>query len=173
MIFRTLAATAMVAGTLALAVPAQAASPATGSVAVSANLTAVCYIGNGTLSFGDIATIAESGTPGTRAATGDTSQNTGGIDYVCSNGATATLSVAGLNDDGSQLQMADTNSNLLPYNIYTGSANGTPLTPGGTPVSLTADGTNKTITLYGTVPGATANQQIGAYSDTLTLSVAY
>jgi len=64
-------------------------------------------------------------------------------------------------------------AHYLPYNIYSDSEYSSQVMPVDTSVSLTADGTNKTITLYGVVPGATANQQIGDYTDTLTLNVSY
>jgi|KBSSwiStaDraftv2_1062776.scaffolds.fasta_scaffold105633_1 spore coat protein U-like protein len=171
MTIRHLAGAAMLAGTLAFAMPAQA-TPDTGSVAVSATLTAVCYIGDGTLAFGNIASIGQGGTAGTRADTGDTSTPTSAIAYVCSNGATASLSIAGANDSSGQLRMSD-GAHYLPYNIYSDSEYSSQVMPVDTSVSLTADGTNKTITLYGVVPGATANQQIGDYTDTLTLNVSY
>jgi len=170
--FRCLTAAATLAGSLAFTLPAQAA-PDTGSVEVSANLTAVCYIGDGTLAFGDIASIAQGGTAGTRANAGDTATPTSAIAYVCSNGAAAGLTIAGENDSSGQLRMTDGGSHYLPYNIYTDSSHSNLVTPTDTSVSLTADGTNQTITLYGVVPGATANQQIGSYADTLTLNVSY
>lgn len=171
MIIRKIAAAAALAGTVALAIPAHAASES-GTVDVSATLTAACFIGDGTLSFGDVVSIGEGGTAGTKAAAADKSADTGAINYVCSNGATATLGFAGANDSVGQLQMAN-GTERLAYNIYTDSAHLEPVTPGTTNVSLTADGTDKTITLYGVVPGATANKPIGAYTDTLTLTVTY
>ena len=73
--FRNIATAAAFAGSLALAMPAQA-TPDTGSVAVSATLTAVCYIGDGTLAFGNIASIGQGGTAGTVGDAADTAAPT-------------------------------------------------------------------------------------------------
>lgn len=169
--FRNIATAAAFAGSLALAMPAQA-TPDTGSVAVSATLTAVCYIGDGTLAFGNIASIGQGGTAGTVGDAADTAAPTSQIAYVCSNGATAGLTIAGQNDSSGQLRMTD-GTNFLPYSIYSDAGHNSLVTPASTSVSLTADGTNQAITLYGVVPGASSNQQIGAYADTLTLNVSY
>lgn len=172
MIIRKIVSASALAGSMALCVPAHAAGSESGTVEVSATLTAACYIGNGTLTFGNITSINEGGTAGTLAAADDTSADTGAIKYVCSNGATANLSIAGLNDSDGQLQMAQDDSRLA-YSIYTDSNHSSQVVPGTTQVPLVADGTDKEITLYGLVPGAGANQAIGDYADTLTLTVAY
>lgn len=165
-----LASAGMIAGAdQAMAAP----NTAQGVVDVSANLTAACFIGNGTLAFGDIVTIGEGATPGTKANAADKDEDSSAINYVCSNGATATLQIDSESKSGDQLRMSD-GTHYLPYNIYTNpSRSSGQVTPALTDISLTADGNNQTITLYGRVPGASANQQIGYYSDTLTLTVSY
>lgn len=155
---------------LALTSPAMA-SPETGTVAVSATLTAACSIGDGTLAFGSFNSITANA-DGTLSDAADKDNDTGAISYVCSNGATATLGIAGAHDDAGQLNMSD-GTHSLPYNIYTDSGRTAQVTPGVTNVALTEDGTERTIVLYGRVPGATANKPIGAYTDTLTLTVTY
>lgn len=153
------------------------AGTATGSVDVSATLTAACFIGDGTLAFGSFASIAESGTTaGNKADIADVDNDTGAINYVCSNGASATLGIAGANDSSQQLRMKHGTADYLAYNIYTDSGRTAQVTPAGsgaTAIPLTEDGTDQTITLYGRVPGATANRPLGAYADTLTLTVTY
>jgi spore coat protein U-like protein len=166
-----LAGAGMIAGAdQAMANPTTTAQ---GVVDVSATLTAACYIGNGTLAFGDIVSIGEGATPGTKADAADKDVDSSAINYVCSNGATATLQIDSELKSGSQLRMTD-GTHYLAYNIYTDPSRTSGLvTPALTNVSLTADGNNQTITLYGRVPGASANQVIGYYSDTLTLTVSY
>lgn len=171
---RILMAALACAGIVACADQAMAdPNTAEGMVEVSANLTAACFIGNGTLAFGDIVSIGEGATPGTKADAADKDEDSSAINYVCSNGATATLQIDSELQSGGQLRMTD-GTHYLPYNIYTNSNRSSgQVTPALTNVALTADGNNQTITLYGRVPGASANQVVGYYYDTLTLTVSY
>lgn len=160
---------------LALATPAMATPiTETGTVAVSATLTAACSIGDGTLAFGSFNSLTAKD-DGTGSAAVDNDADTGAIDYICSNGANASLTISSANAAGTQLQMKHGTSDLLAYNVYVdGDADtGTQLTPGGDPYALDADGIAKSVTLYGRVPGTTANQKLGDYADTLTLTVSY
>lgn len=166
------ASIAALAATLAFAGQAQATPTYdTGTVQVSASITPVCYIGDGTLAFGNITSIAQ-GSAGHKADAGDTNSTTSSIAYVCSNGADASFTISSPNADSGQLQMTK-GSDRLAYNVYTDSSVETPVIPGTTQVALTADGSDKNITLYGVVPGAGANVPVGDYTDTLTLTVAY
>ena len=174
-IFKNSAAIAAAAALVFAAAPAMAAdaaNPATATVDVSATLTAACFIGGGSLAFGDFNSITQGGTAGTAASSGGAS-NSVDIAYTCSTGASPQLTVTGLHDASGQLNMVN-GSAKLPYNLYANSGLTTALTPGGSAVALaTGDGTNKTITLYGVVPASDPTLPLGAYGDTLTLSVAY
>lgn len=174
-IFKNSAAIVAAASLAFAAAPAMAvdaANPATATVDVSATLTAACFIGGGSLAFGSFNSITQGGTAGTAASSGGAS-NSVDIAYTCSTGASPQLTVAGQHDNGAQLNMVN-GSAKLPYNLYADAGLTTPLTPGGDAVALaTGDGTNKTITLHGVVPASDATLPLGAYGDTLTLSVAY
>lgn len=174
-IFKNSAAVAAAATFAFSAIPAlaaDAANPATASVDVSATLTAACYVGGGSLAFGSFNSITQGTTAGTAASSAGAS-NTVDIAYTCSTGATPQLTVAGQNDVGSQLNMVNGTAKL-PYNIFADADHTTALTPGGSAVALTTgDGTNKTVTLYGVASASNPTLPLGAFGDTLTLSVAY
>lgn len=175
---RSRAAAGVIAGVLALGLGARPAlaDTQTGTVTVKATLVAACAaVTPVTLDFGNIASI------GALAANND---KTTTFQVACSNGApyTVYLGDGGNRIAGSNRRMANGTA-LLPYQLYsdTGFSHvwdttgmGVGVTGGSGGVNGTGNGANQTMTIYGriasgTVPPAT----IGAYSDTVVITVAY
>lgn len=139
----------------------------TGTMTVSATLVSGCTVGDSALDFGNI-TALSSGTD----ATADTAET---LKIACTTGTTPviystterTLTGSGT-AEGSSIafylsQTADAAADNLP-NTTTGE----PIT------DFTADGSEKTVVIYGRVPVANyGNQPAGVYTATITMSVDY
>jgi spore coat protein U-like protein len=148
-------------------------------VSVTGNVLGDCSTvpATGTLAFGAYNPFSASDLTGgpfqfsINCTRGDTNLN------VAVNGG---LNFTHANPSGNRA-MKDATNNFLTYQLYqtTGTANAWAFnaTSGvGTPVSLTAGGTNtvNTISLYGIIPhGQTSGPDVGSYSDTVTVTVNY
>ncbi|MBO9623161.1 MAG: spore coat protein U domain-containing protein [Sphingomonas sp.] len=122
--------------------------------------------GSAVLDFGTTATIDApiDADIGTGAA--------GGIEVRCNAGTEYTVSFdAGLHASGNTANRAmagETNtSQLIPYQIYTTAGRTTPLTT----VTITANGSNQPIPIYGRVPVLTPTPPADTYTDTVTITI--
>jgi spore coat protein U-like protein len=156
---------------LAVAGAAQAANPATTTFGVSATVLKNCTVAATNVAFGNY-------TP----ATGAVSAN-GTVSVSCTKSTAFTVSLnKGTTAGGSIAQrlMTDGAGDILQYNLYTtggfatvwGDATGTSVTQGGAGTGM---GTPVVFTTFGQLPDSAANQAVppGAYTDTITVSVAY
>jgi spore coat protein U-like protein len=161
------------AGTLlAVAGAAHAANPATTTLGVSATVLKNCTVTAPTaVAFGNYTPTA-----------GAVSAN-GTLNVNCTKGTTFTVSLnKGTTAGGSIAQrlMSDGSGDTLQYNLYTtsgfatvwGDGTGSSVTQGGTGTGM---GTAVVMTVYGSLPDNATNQAVppGAYTDTVTVSVAY
>lgn len=167
---------AAVFGGLALATPA-AAETVTGTVNATITLTKACKVNDqtgaagvsfGTLNFGSHTTLF---TEATATANGN---GAGAVAIQCTPGADATLQFnAGQNDGqvkGSGRAM-NFGTYYVPYDIYSDSGFLTKLVSGGS-ITVSADGTVKTVNVYGKALGA-ASLVDGTYSDVISVVLTF
>ena len=154
----TLLAAAMVMGSTSVS-----AGTATQNLSVSATVSASCVFGAAaTLPFGTLSI--------TDLATGKIETTPASVKITCSNTGTAAKLYAAVTR-----QMNGPLGGTLNYDVYTDSnhTNALASTSGAGAVSVTADGTEQTITLYGkTAPGQAA-QPAGSYTQNLLLTVEF
>jgi spore coat protein U-like protein len=163
----------MAIGAMALTSGAMAAS-SDADLTVSAGVENRCSIGGGTLEFGDGLGIAASGGI---LGTQPNVQNAVVIRYVCTNGASASITGGlGLNAVSSVRKLKVGNE-LLTYELYTTATRDVPLgqTAGAAgSIAATADGTTQTALIHGLILGADiAAAKQGHYADTVVLSINY
>lgn len=160
------------AATMLVAAGAAQAATKTATFNVTANVLANCSVTANALNFGDY-------TPGTVALTGS---STVSVRCTKNTGYSVALN-AGTTSGGTiaqRLMKHASATDTLQYNLYTTAAL-TTVFGDGTGGSGTSNGTGSgmgtasTITVYGSLPDSTANQDAapGAYSDTVTVSVTY
>ncbi len=153
--------------TLALfAAPASAAT-VSGSLPVSATVTANCTLSTSALAFGNVNTISGSNVDGT-----------GGLSIVCTNG-TAWSAAAGVGA-GSGASFASrrmsAGANLLNYNLYTSAAYSSVWGDGtASTATITGTGTGATqsVTVYGRVASGQTSVPAGSYADTVAITITY
>jgi spore coat protein U-like protein len=158
---------------LATAGAANAANPATTTFQVSATVLKNCTVAATNVAFGTY-------TPTAGALTAN-----GTVSVKCTKNTGFTVSLdQGTTSGGSIAQRLMTDGvagdPTLQYNLYTasslatvwGDGSGTSATQGGTGAGL---GTAVSMTVYGSLPDNTTNQNAAAnnYTDTVTVSVAY
>jgi spore coat protein U-like protein len=158
-----------VAGTLVMAAGAAgAASPATTTLNVSANVASNCIVTAAPLAFADY----------DASGTVDGSAN---LSVRCSTGTPYTVKLgAGLNGTIAQRLLSD-GTNSLEYNLFTSAARTTVWgeTVGTNTVADTGRGMSSTKanthTVYGTIANSAANQDVptGLYTDTVAVTVEY
>lgn len=152
---------------LALAGTADAATR-TSNFTVSASVASNCLISSTNLNFGSY--------DGSTALTGNSS-----VGVRCSNGTIYTVSLsAGSGSFATRTMKNGTNN--LEYNLFTtnalttiwGDGTASTGTRGGTGTGLSA-AREQTLTVFGSLPNNTANQDApaGAYTDTITATVTY
>lgn len=158
---------AVLAGLVAPAFAAPAAT-VTGTLNVTASVSAACTVTGGTMAFGAL-------TPATQA----TGQAT--IAVACQVGTSPKVSLSGGNapyDDatGGSLKSG---SNVIPYSLYTDSARTTPFPDntdlgGGNAITLDGNG-NGAVTIYGKIAASATSSStpVGGYSDTITVNIGY
>jgi spore coat protein U-like protein len=158
-----------VAGALVMAAgAASAASPATTTLNVSANVASNCLVTAAPLAFADY----------DASGTVDGSAN---LSVRCSTGTPYTVKLgAGLNGTIAQRLLSD-GTNSLEYNLFTSAARTTVWgeTVGTNTVADTGRGMSSTKanthTVYGTIANSAANQDVptGLYTDTVAVTVEY
>lgn len=141
-----------------------AAGTTTGNLAVSATVSEACTIDSGTaMAFGTVTGIS-------LTANHDMS---GSLYVTCSNGTPYTISLdLGSNADTTTRRMVNGTTNFLTYELYSDAAGGvvwnSTSPPGGT-----ADGTSTLHTIYGRIPAGQQTAMVGAYTDTVGITVTY
>ncbi len=152
---------------LALAGTADAATK-TSNFTVNATVASNCVISSTNLNFGNY--------DATTALTGSSS-----VVVRCSNGTIYTVSLSPGSGSFATRTMKN-GTNNLEYNLYTtnalttvwGDGTASTGTRGGTGTGLSA-ARDQTLTVFGSLPNSTANQDApaGAYTDTITATVTY
>jgi hypothetical protein len=145
------------------------AATATASLGVSATAAAACTLTATTVAFGTLSASA--------ATTG-----TGAVTVNCTNGDSLTISLdAGGSATGSQRRLVNS-GNFLNYNLYqptaAGNAQAAPAVAWGDGTALgntfatTSTGAAQVFNVYGQVPSG-QTLYVGAYSDTVTITLSY
>ena len=157
---------ALAAGT-ASALP----NPVTATFQVSATVLKACTVSATALAFGNY-------TPSAGAVT-----NSSSISVGCTSGTPYTMTVGAGSTTGATItqRLMTNGTQTLQYNLYTSNTYATILGDGTTGGSAKVTGTGAglgtlaTTTVYGQLPDTVANQAVapGAYTDTVTVSVAY
>jgi spore coat protein U-like protein len=154
----------VVAGLVSTAGVAMAAGSTSSTVTVDATLVSACEVSpTAAIHFGDITTLASSG---------DKTANSGSTFQVACSSDVAPL----ISTTASRIMLFG--AVPLPFNLsLTSGAAADDFPPTATGLSMTKDGTLKTVTLYGKVLAANftgANAKIaGAYTVDLTVALAY
>lgn len=167
---------ALVMGAVVMASGAMADTD-TANLTVGAGVVNACSIGAGTLEFGESLSAVVSAGSGRLGAQPNINQSSSAISYVCTNGASATITAnMGEHAFGAVRKMMS-GRDLLTYELYTNSGRSVALgseagETGSIPV--TANGTVQTTTIYGQILGADlARAKKGYYADTVALSINY
>jgi spore coat protein U-like protein len=169
---RNLKLTAVATGALlALAGAAQAAGPKTTTFAVSATVAANCLVTAGDIDFGDYEGVADK-------------DDTSTVGVRCTNGTAYTVELnAGIGAGATfATRYMSQGADKLAYSLYTdgahanvwGDGTGGSATNGGTGTGMSlAKIANYTV--HGLLPNSVANQDapVGAYADTVTVTVEY
>lgn len=135
-------------------------SSASSTFDVTATVSAVCTITAGnTLAFGNYDPVAATAVAGTTT-----------IDVTCSNGMTGTE--VGLISDGI-MDEDGTGTATLTYGLFKENTHASVWgdTSGTTRQAVTADGTTKTMTVYGKIDANQTTATTGTYTDTVTATV--
>jgi spore coat protein U-like protein len=137
----------------------ETAQAITSTVTVQATVVKACTISNATLDFGQYNPTSTTDTTGT-----------GTLGFKCSNGVPITIDLGNGAHTASGMRGMANGANILPYQIYSGSASGpvwgTGLA-GGTNLSTTGTGLDATVTMYGKIPQGTTSVIEGTYLDTV------
>ena len=131
-----------------------------GTLDVSASIGANCVfaVGNATLPFGAL-TVSD-------LALGKTELTPAAVRITCTNsGTSATLY-------GAVTREMTSGVNVIAYEVYTDSGHTTALGSSvGTGLTITANGLQQTLTLYGKTTAAQGTKPIGSYTQALALTV--
>lgn len=136
-------------------------------MSVTATVTASCTVSTTALAFGNVNTIS-----------GSNVDATGGLTITCTNGsAWAASAGVGAGTGASFLNRKLTaGANLLNYNIYTSAAR-TTVWGDGTGATATIGGTGtgvaQSVTVYGRVTSGQTSVPVGAYADTIAVTITY
>lgn len=139
---------------------AAAAATATGTLSVSASIAANCVFAatNATLPFGTLTV--------TDLANGKTEVTPALVKITCTNSGTAAKLY------GATTREMTSGANVVAYEVYTDSGHATALgSTALTGADVVADGTEKTITLYGKTTAGQGAKPIGSYAQALALTV--
>lgn len=161
-----------------LMVPAAHASTVTGNLLVKANVIAGCTVNtsatgsvtDAVIDFGTISTLAGGATAST--------SSTGGakVGVLCNNNTSYSMMAdGGSNLSGTtQRRMKNTGAaDYLPYDLYTDSGYSSAIGVGTTFLSGSGTGAEVMFDIYGKIPAGTTLPTVGAYLDTVTLTVTY
>lgn len=165
------------AGVAILHLPASAQT-VTGTIDTTITLTSACEVNGstatsgvdfGTIDFGSHSTLFSEAT-----STLDPGGGGGGISIQCSPGSDASLTInSGLNDAavaGSGRAMSN-GSLYVPYDIYSDAAFLNVLANGAS-ITVTADGTEQIVPIYGKALG-NSGLQAGTYTDTISVTLSF
>lgn len=159
------------------AVPAVEAATNSGTLTVEATVAASCTVNtsstgtttNAVLNFGTVSSFA--------ANTDANTSSTGGsqVGVLCNNGTAWTLAMdGGSNISGTtQRQMKGGSTEYIPYNLYSDSGYTTAIGVNTTALSGTGTGTLQSYDIYGRIPAGSTLPSVGAYSDTVTMTITY
>lgn len=158
------------AAALSLALGAGApavAGTASSTLAVNATVSATCTVATTAVAFGIVDTLS---------ATPD--DTTGAINVTCTNGSAWTAAAGAGTGVGATLSVRKMTSgaNLLNYALYTNSTRTTIWGDGVAPTATiagTGTGALQTTTIYARVPNGQGTVPIGAYADTVAVTVTF
>ncbi len=159
------------------AVPAVEAATAGGSLTVKATVTASCVINTSStgtetgsvLDFGSVSSFTKDVDKNTSSTGGSQ------VGVLCNNGTGWTLAMdGGSNISGTtQRRMAGGSTEYIPYNLYSDSGYTTAIGVNTTALSGTGTGTLQSYDIYGRIPAGSTLPSVGAYSDTVTMTITY
>ena len=154
---------AMLAAGMMMVSASVSSATATGTMTVNATLTSGCTVSASTLDFGSVSALASSS---------DVTGNTGtSLKIACTTGTSPTIW------SGTTRELSDgTNTIAFNLNLASNFSINLPTDTGGavTIPSFTADGTEKTVVIYGKILAANfGGKPAGAYTKDVTLSVNY
>lgn len=138
------------------------------TMTVSAQVVSNCNFSGGsvTLTFGTYDPIGANATANLDATTT--------FDIRCTKGTTAILSMNnGINADGAQRRLTDSNSSYLNYQIYTDAARSTIWNLSNTVTYLAQNSSPATVSVYGQIPAGQSDITAGNYTDTVTITANY
>lgn len=141
-----------------------AAATATQNLSVSAEIAASCEFGTAaSLPFGAL-TVSD-------LANGKSETTAAAVKITCTNTGTAAKLYGGATR---QMVNGTNGTTLLAYQVYTNAGRTTALgTAAGDGASVTADGTEQTVTLYGQTASGQGGKASGSYSQALALTVEF
>jgi spore coat protein U-like protein len=144
----------------------------TADLTVTATVANQCSVGNAALSLGAITLVGADGTMAT-----PTGSSTIGVPWACTNGTSATLGFGNGNNFASSTRRmsSGTVDTFLEYELRSGSSAGTVIA--STALDLSgADGTDKTLTVWGGPVNSTANKAAkpaSDYTDTVLMTITF
>ncbi|ADU68019.1 spore coat U domain-containing protein [Pantoea sp. At-9b] len=159
---------------------AQAAGTLSGQLGIQVIISEGCTVGNndssgstndwGSINFGtyaDLANIIDGSVLG--------SDGSSTVTVTCTSGLSPTMTLDGGLNGSSTLRNMSSGSTLIPYRLYSDSSRSTEIAVNGS-VSLTADGTEQDIPIYGRIlpsDQSTTAPASGTYVDTVTATLAW
>jgi spore coat protein U-like protein len=159
-----------IAASLALISVGAQATTATNTFTVSTNVTASCAVSGSDLTFTDVDPLANASTATNGTSTVSvTCSNTTPYDVGISAGAASGATVS-----ARKMTHTDTTS-TLNYALYSDSARSTNWgdTVATDTVAGTGSGAVQDLTVYGKIASGQQTAKVGAYSDTVTVTVTY
>lgn len=151
------------------------AATETGTLTVNATVEGACSIGDQTLNFGPVSSISV-GTAGTLVSNAD-HDATAIVAVICTSGTEGLVTLSdGSNKGTTYRRMKHGTADYIEYHLYKDSYtteiaanNG-----GTTAYTITGDGANDNFTVYGRILAeALSNQPLGAYTDSVTMTITY
>jgi spore coat protein U-like protein len=156
------------AAALLVLIPAPAlAGTASGSLGVSATVTASCSVSTTPVAFGNVDILA-----------GSAIDNSGALSVTCTNGTNWTATAGLGNGSGANFttRRMTAGSDLLDYNLYTSAARVTVWGDGTSSTgTLTGTGTGsaQNVAVYGRIAASQTTAAIGDYADTVAVTISY
>lgn len=178
--FKTAIYALTIATVLTTPLAASAAGTLTGQVGIQVVISDGCTVGNndssgstnnwGSINFGtyaDLANIIDGSVLG--------SDGSSSVTVTCTSGLSPTLTLDGGLNGSSTLRNMTSGTTLIPYRLYSDSSRSTEIAVNGS-VSLTADGTEQDVPIYGRIlpsDQSTTSPASGTYVDTVTATLAW
>jgi len=169
---------AILAACLALAASTATAadSPITGTIAVTASVSASCTMTTADMSFGTYDPLNANNAGGADVTA------TGSVTTTCTNGATPVLTLSeGAHPDSTsapatpkrQMLNGTDSTALMSYGLYSDDAGQILIgNTADTGLAIASDGTAKTTNIYGIIPKG-QNVTVGSYSDSVTATLTF